>query len=406
MSTDRIDLIIPVYKGADSVRACLDSVYAAAQRQPFEIILVDDASPEPGVRALLAECAERPNTTLLTHPDNLGFVESVNRAAARHPQRDILILNSDTRVSGDWLDRLWRCAHSDRRIATVTPFSNNATLCSYPIPMIDNPLPDGLDAEQLDALFRQVNAGRCVDIPTGVGFCMYIRRAAWQAGGGFDARRYGRGYGEENDFCRRLAAADWRNVICADAFVYHEGAVSFGEQRHALQQQARGALLEAHPDYETIIRDFVADDPLRAMRQAVDAARIGLGTDQARCVLREREQERDLAIDLLRTDYESRMQILQQEYEAGLGVLESYVAALKQEIEGYAAALERAEDFVRSRERELADLQTALEQVHAERARLDDALQQQIAHNQALRHELELIYASRSWRYTRFLRRA
>lgn len=401
MSMDRIDLIIPVYKGMDSVRACLDSVYAAAQRQPFEIILVDDASPEPEIRALLMECAERPKTTLLEHPDNLGFVESVNRAAVCHPQRDILILNSDTRVSGDWLDRLWRCAHSDKRIATVTPFSNNATLCSYPIPMIDNPLPDGLDTEQLDALFRQTNAGCCADIPTGVGFCMYIRRPAWQAGGGFDARRYGRGYGEENDFCRRLAAADWRNVVCADVFVYHEGAVSFGEQRHALQQQARGALLEAHPDYETVIRAFVADDPLRSLRHAVDTARMRLGIDQALRVLRERERERDLAIDTLRTDYETR-----------LGLFEARVDTLKQEIEDYAAALDRAEDFVRAREQELADLQAAVEKLHAqleplyaERARLSDALQQQITHNQALRHELELIYASRSWRYTRFLRR-
>lgn len=402
MTTDCINLIIPVYRGADSVRACLDSVYAAAQQQPFEIILVNDASPEPEIRALLTDCAERSHTTVLEHPGNLGFVESVNRAAACHPQRDILILNSDTRVSGDWLDRLWRCAHSDNRIATVTPFSNNATLCSYPIPMIDNPLPDGLDAAQLDALFQQANAGRCADIPTGVGFCMYIRRPAWQAGGGFDARRYGRGYGEENDFCRRLAAADWRNVVCADVFVFHEGAVSFGEQRHALQQQARGALLDAHPDYETVIRAFVADDPLRPLRHAVDAARMRLGNDQALRVLAEREQARDLAIDTLRTDYETR-----------LGLLDTHVDTLKQELDSYAAALDRAEDFVRTREQELADLQAAVEKLHAqleplyaERARLQDQLQQQIAHNQTLRHELQLVYASRTWRYTRFLRRA
>lgn len=402
MSTDRIDLIIPIYKGADSVRACLDSVYAAAQRQPFEIILINDASPESEIRSLLEAYAERSHTTVLEHPSNLGFVESVNRAAACHPQRDILILNSDTRVSGDWLDRLWRCAHSDNRIATVTPFSNNATLCSYPIPMIDNPLPDGLDAAQLDALFQQANAGRCADIPTGVGFCMYIRRPAWQAGGGFDARRYGRGYGEENDFCRRLAAADWRNVVCADVFVFHEGAVSFGEQRHALQQQARGALLDAHPDYETVIRAFVTDDPLRPLRHAVDAARMRLGNDQALRVLAEREQARDLAIDTLRTDYETR-----------LGLLDTQVDTLKQELDSYAAALDRAEAFVRTREQELAGLQAAVEKLHAqleplyaERARLHDQLRQQIAHNQALRHELELVYASRSWRYTRFLRKA
>ena len=48
------------------------------------------------------------------------------------------------------------------------------------------------------------------------------------------ASRFGRGYGEENDFSMRAAGAGWRNVLAGDVFVYHEGAVSFSDERVAL----------------------------------------------------------------------------------------------------------------------------------------------------------------------------
>ena len=76
------------------------------------------------------------------------------------------------------------------------PFSNNATICSYPHFCEDNELPDGLSLEEVDALFACANAGQVIEIPTGVGFCMYLRRAAIDDVGVFDADAFGRGYGE------------------------------------------------------------------------------------------------------------------------------------------------------------------------------------------------------------------
>ena len=81
---------------------------------------------------------------------------------------------------------------------------------------------------ELDAACRAANAGRSVELPTTVGFCMYIRRAALADVGLFDAETFGRGYGEENDFCLRASARGWRHLLACDTFVYHEGAVSFG----------------------------------------------------------------------------------------------------------------------------------------------------------------------------------
>ena len=55
----------------------------------------------------------------------------------------------------------------------------------------------GLSATELDAACRVANGGRSVEVPTSVGFCMYIRRAALAEVGLFDADAFGRGYGEK-----------------------------------------------------------------------------------------------------------------------------------------------------------------------------------------------------------------
>jgi hypothetical protein len=129
---------------------------------------------------------------------------------------------------------------------------------------------------------------------------MFIRRACLQAVGPFDEAAFGRGYGEENDFSRRAAAAGWRNVLAADVFVYHRGAVSFGAGRFELMKQAEAALLARHPDYHRHVGAFVAADPPAPMRAAVDRARASVGAAEALQVLGERERERAALLAELR----------------------------------------------------------------------------------------------------------
>jgi len=208
-----VDIIVPVYRGLEDTRRCIESVLAADNQTPWRLIVINDASPEPEVTAWLREVAPRdPRIVLLENDENLGFVGTVNRGMALSEQDDVLLLNSDTEVTGNWLDRIRSAAYGDQKIASVTPFSNNATICSYPRFCEDNDLPAGWDIARLDALFARVNAGQVVDVPTGVGFCMYIRRDALRQLGLFDVEHFGKGYGEENDFCIRAYKAGWRNL--------------------------------------------------------------------------------------------------------------------------------------------------------------------------------------------------
>ncbi len=273
-----IDVIIPVYRGLPETRRCLDSVLAASCTVPREIIVIDDASPEREISAFLRRLAADRSIHLHVNLRNRGFVHSVNAGMAMHPDRDVLLLNSDTEVADAWLDRIVACAARDARTATVTPFSNNATICSYPDFSRRNDLPDGLTTRQLDRIFAEVNAAEAVPIPTAVGFCMLISRRCLAAVGPFDEAAFGLGYGEEVDFCMRASRAGFRHWLCADTFVYHEGEVSFGSSGIDRRQEAQRLVDDRYPEFQPAVRDFIACDPPRMAREKV-TARLSLTTE-------------------------------------------------------------------------------------------------------------------------------
>lgn len=270
-----VDVIVPVYRGLADTRLCIDSVLASPVRAAYRLIVINDCSPEPEVTQWLRErAAQDERITLLENAENLGFVGTVNRGMALSESNDVLLLNSDTEVANDWLDRIRAAAYGDAKVASVTPFSTNATICSYPRFCEDNPLPAGYDTARMDALCARTHPGAVVDVPTGIGFCMYIRRDSLQDVGLFDTENFGKGYGEENDFCQRAQAKGWRNLHLLDTFVLHTGGVSFGDSKSPRERAAMATLARLHPRYAREVHAFVQDDPARPYRLALDVARI------------------------------------------------------------------------------------------------------------------------------------
>ncbi|MHC4140712.1 MAG: glycosyltransferase, partial [Planctomycetota bacterium] len=250
-----VDVIVPVYRGLAELKRCLASVLTQRQRVPYELVVIDDCSPEPEISAYLDELAAKDRrVTPLRNETNLGFPATVNRGMSLHPDRDVVLLNSDTEVANDWLDRLGRCARSGDKVGTVTPFTNNGTICSFPNFCRDNVPPAGMTTGQIDAAIAAVNAGRVVEVPTAVGFCMYIRRDCLDQIGMFDARTFGSGYGEENEFCMRAHRLGWTHLHCGDTFVFHSGAASFGLVKDMRIHAALKKLDAIHPQYKALVQ--------------------------------------------------------------------------------------------------------------------------------------------------------
>ena len=269
-----IDVIVPVYKGRAETLRCLYSVLSVTLVNSFELIVIDDASPDAELVIDLQQLADKGLFTLLVNPKNRGFVHTINRGISLHPERDVVLLNADTEVYDGWLDRLRQAAYRHHRTGTVTPLSNNATICSYPQFLRDNPFPLELDFAELDSLAAIVNTGIEVEAPTGVGFCMYIKRATLEDVGSFDERNFGMGYGEENDFCQRAIRKGWHNIIAADIFVHHWGSTSFQGESSSRLQAGLKALERLHPRYQNDVNVFIDDDPLFDARQNLDRKRL------------------------------------------------------------------------------------------------------------------------------------
>jgi O-antigen biosynthesis protein len=264
-----VDVVVPVFRDFGRTQACIESVLSSVNETPLHLIVINDASPEAGLAQWLRDRAGSAGFELIEHADNRGFVASANEGLRLHPDRDVVLLNSDTEVANDWLDRLCACADQEPRTATLTPFSNNGTICSFPVPNVANPLPLGWTVGRLDALFARVNAGESAEIPTGVGFCLFVRRSCLDEIGFFDEQHFGRGYGEENDFCLRAADRGWVNRLCGDVFVYHAGGASFGTEGSDLREKASAVMDALHPDYQGLVREFVRLDPLAPLRERV-----------------------------------------------------------------------------------------------------------------------------------------
>jgi len=263
-----IDIIVPVYNAADDLKRCVDSVLLHTSGD-YRLLLIDDASPDPAIAAYFEAIRSRalPQVHCVSNRSNLGFTLTANLGMnLSRDDADIVLLNSDAIVTRGWLGKLARCARSDSRIGTITPFSNNAEICSLPRFCENNPWPPGRDTEPMVRALELAAVPSYPDLPTGVGFCLYVRRALIDAIGLFDPV-FGLGYGEENDFCMRAARAGFRNVLCDDAFVVHLGGSSFGAKRGDLAQRNMAILLERHPQYLEIVGAYIAADPLRPLRE-------------------------------------------------------------------------------------------------------------------------------------------
>ena len=265
-------VVVPVYRGVETTRLCLARVLETVPpRTP--VIVVDDAGPEPEISAALDELARTRRIRLLRNPRNLGFLASANLGLAAARGRDVVLLNSDTLVPPGWLERLRDVAWSAPDIGTVTPLSNDASILSYPRVNGLQPPPEAKMLDRIDRMAAKTNGGNLVDIPTGVGFCMYIRRDCLGETGLFRQDLFAQGYGEENDFCLRARHLGWRHVAATGVFVSHVGGQSFRATREHLLRRNLALLERLHPGYHELVAQHVAADPLADARKRLDLAR-------------------------------------------------------------------------------------------------------------------------------------
>ena len=272
---DRIDIIVPVYNGYEDVIKCYHSLMEHTDLEKCRIIFVDDNSPDAKILPLLKSFEIKDKIIVKHNEKNLGFSANVNIGMKMSESNDVILLNSDTIVTKNWVNKIHAVAYSSEEIATVTPLSNAATLCSYPIFCKDNKIPAGMTIDSLAELVESVSLKQYPRITVAVGFCMFIKRKVIQEIGYFDAKTFGRGYGEENDFCNRAEQVGYIHVMADDTFIYHKGTASFDtEEKRKLIEEHNKVLDERYPEQMKINAQYCEENPDQYIRDNINIYRL------------------------------------------------------------------------------------------------------------------------------------
>ena len=248
-----VTVIVPIYNASELVQRCIEALIEHTQG-PARLLLIDDASTDSAIAALLARYQDCPDTTVLRNAQNLGYTRTIALGLSHALQGDVVVLNADTEVGPNWLLGLRRAAYARVDIGTATAVSDNAGAFSVPELERHNPLPAAWTLTQTQrALWQQ--AGLVTPaLPTGNGFCMYVKRAMLDQVGGPDVDAFAQGYGEENDWCQRAEHVGFAHVIAGNVLVRHARSASFGEaRRESLGRAGMAVLRERYPHYEAAV---------------------------------------------------------------------------------------------------------------------------------------------------------
>lgn len=274
VASGEVTIVLPVYRGFEETLTCIRSVLFAKGETPARLLVINDNSPDVNLSIALEKLSAKRLFDLIVHKENRGFVSSVNEGML-HAHGDVILLNSDTVVPNYWIDNIVLSAEKMDDVASISPLTNNATILSYPFINRANDLPEDADLElicsHLNAYDRKFDP---VDVPTTVGFCMYIPRCAIKDVGIFDEAAFGMGYGEESDWAMRALAKGYRHYVSPSTFVFHHGSVSFSDAARQREAEAGEVIRRRYPHYWPLVASHIHADPLRFARRYLDECRV------------------------------------------------------------------------------------------------------------------------------------
>ncbi len=212
-------IVIPAWNAWAHTRRCLQSLQPTLGPED-QVVVVDNGSTD-GTREALAGY---PWLGVVTNDENQGFARGCNQGAANARGDVLVFLNSDTVVPPGWLDELVAPFERDDAGA-VGPRSDNVS-GRQETPAVPDPGHDARAFFEFAAAWQISHRGQTSETRRLIGFCLAVRRSAFEALRGFDERFEIGGF-EDDDLCRRLRESGLRLLIAHGSFVHHRGHASF-----------------------------------------------------------------------------------------------------------------------------------------------------------------------------------
>jgi GT2 family glycosyltransferase len=219
-----VNIVVLIYNQRHLAEQCIASVLSAKTDAAFRLTLIDDASTESGIDAMLAGFAGDPRVRVVRNPENMGFTKTANIGLRLSKDAHPLLLNSDTIVYDHWLDvMLDALLHAAPKVASVNPMTNQngSHISCYPLQTwSEKAFPEIDDRVLAKIAFESCRSLTC-QVHTCVGFCMLLNNDCISEIGLLDEVNFPRAYGEESDFCYRARYSGWCHLVAGGAFVTH-----------------------------------------------------------------------------------------------------------------------------------------------------------------------------------------
>jgi len=233
-SMPRVSIVVVTYNNLDLTKKCLESMEKFNNYDNCEIIVVDNMSQEDETREFLQEYAkEHENVKVILNDINGGFSYGNNVGIRAADGEYIILLNNDTIVTPNWIERLIAHFNSDKSIGMVGPRTNN----------IGNEAKMDVSYENIDEmiefsekLYQENKAKQYTDIRVLAFFCVAIKREVIDSVGLLD-EAFGIGMFEDDDYCERAKAAGYKILCADDVFIHHHLGATFDKEPTEWKQE-------------------------------------------------------------------------------------------------------------------------------------------------------------------------
>jgi N-acetylglucosaminyl-diphospho-decaprenol L-rhamnosyltransferase len=274
-----LSIIIVNWNSLAYLRACLASVYRQIQGISFEVIVVDNASPEGGIDSLKPEF---PDMVLIKSAVNLGFAGANNVGFKRSSGKYVLFLNPDTEIVGDAIQVMLEQSRlrPDAGIVGCKLLNTDRSVQLQSIQKFPTILSSVLDAEYLllrwphcplwdiQPLFQEnVKVIKVEVIP---GACMLLKREVFEKVGMLSEDYFM--YAEDLDLNYKLKRAHYNNYYVGQSAIIHHGGRSSSQQK--VSQWATIMRHQAMLEYYRKTRGLVYKSMYRAAIGCTAAVRL------------------------------------------------------------------------------------------------------------------------------------
>lgn len=281
-----VDVIVCVHNALDVVKSCLESVARYRNAAKHRVVIVNDGSGPETTSWLEAFAAGHANVKLIRHTKAGGYTRAAN-AGLRAIRSDLaILLNSDTIVSANWIEKMTDAVYSNPGAGIVGPMSSAASTQSLPdhkstaTQTAINDLPPGFTVDDMNRWCEENSPADFVPrVPLVHGFCFGVTREVIEKIGYFSAEHFPHGYGEENDYCFRAVNAGFSPVIATHTYVYHKKSQSYQDERRAQLMKAGNDKIRELHGKDRVVRAVKAmqENPYLSQLRALSLALFQTG---------------------------------------------------------------------------------------------------------------------------------